>query len=60
MHGLSAMSKILFCCDDAANLNAIVRKLPTAVEADFICPTRQREWPADIAVPATKKKLQSL
>ena len=54
------MSKILFCCDDAANLDTIVRKLPTAVEADLIRPTRQRKRPADIAVPATKEKLQSL
>ena len=60
MQGLSAMTNILLCCDDAANLNAIVRELPAAVEADLICPTRQREWPADIAVPATKKKLESL
>jgi hypothetical protein len=60
MHGLSAMSKILFCCDDAANLDTIVRKLPAAVEADLIRPTRQRKRPADIAVPATKEKLQSL
>jgi hypothetical protein len=54
------MSKILFCCDDAANLDTIVRKLPAAVEADLIRPTRQRKRPADIAVPATKEKLQSL
>jgi hypothetical protein len=60
MHGLAAMGKILFCWDYAANLNAIVRKLPTAVEADLIRPTRQRKRPADIAVPATKEKLQSL
>ena len=59
MQGLSARSKILLCYDDAANLNAIVRKLPTAVKADLICPTRQREWPADVAVPATKEKLES-
>jgi len=53
------MTNILLCCDHAANLNAIVRKLPTAVEADLICPTRQSERLADITMPATKEKLKS-
>ncbi len=58
MQGLSAMTKILFSFYDVAtNLSAIVSKLLSAVKTRLIRPTRQREWPAEIAMPATKEEL---
>ncbi len=48
------MTKILFLfCGHATNRGTIVCKLLSAVETSLICPTRQRDRSAAIAVPAT-------
>jgi hypothetical protein len=57
---LSSAIEILFSfCDAAANLSPIVGKLLSGVQTHFIRPTRQREWAAQIAVPATNEKLDT-
>jgi hypothetical protein len=39
-------------------VNASVRKLPSAIEAHFVSPARDREWTAYVAMPAPKKPLE--
>jgi hypothetical protein len=43
----------------ASDLRAIVRNFLSAVETHLIGPAGKREWPAEIAVPATKEKLEA-
>jgi hypothetical protein len=53
------MTKILFLFwDVATNFSAIVRRLLPTVETHLIRPIRQREWPAEIAMSATKQELE--
>jgi hypothetical protein len=44
----------------AAKINASIWKLLAAAETHVVRPARHREWPAEFAVPATKKEVQSL
>ena len=39
-------------------VNASVRKLLSTIEAHFVSPARDREWPAYVAVPAPKEPLE--
>jgi hypothetical protein len=44
----------------AAEISADISELLAAVETYLVRPPREREWPAAIAVPATKEKLKRL